>query len=142
MTGRGQRVTLGMLLAVNVAVWSLVIAGGASAQRSAAPDRGARPTHPVLGGAVPDVPPSASVLSATSPAGLVRNFNGVSSRDSAVTNFGAEFEPPDQGLCVGNGFVLEPVNSAFRVSVRTAGAWPARPTSTPSSVTASSSSPA
>ena len=46
---------------------------------------------------------------------LLRNFNGVSSLDSAVTNFGAEFEPPDQGLCVGNGFVVEPVNSAFTV---------------------------
>jgi hypothetical protein len=115
MTGRGKRISVGMLLAVNVAAWSLVIAGGASAQGTTAPDRGARPTHPVLGGAVPDVPPSASILSAASSAGLVRNFNGVSSRDSAVTNFGAEFEPPDQGLCVGNGFVLEPVNSAFRV---------------------------
>ena len=44
---------------------------------------------------------------------LLRNVNGISSRDSAVTNFNAEFEPPDQGLCVGNGFVLEPVNSAY-----------------------------
>ncbi len=39
--------------------------------------------------------------------GLTANFNGTSSRDSAVTNFGAEFEPPDQGLCAGNGFVVE-----------------------------------
>ena len=115
MAGRGRRVSLGMLLAVNVAVWSLVIAGGASAQGTAAPDRGARPTHPDLRGAVPDVAPAATAFSAASSAGLVRNFNGVSSLDSAVTNFGAEFEPPDQGLCVGNGFVLEPVNSAFRV---------------------------
>jgi hypothetical protein len=46
---------------------------------------------------------------------LLSNFNGVSSLDSAVTNFGAEFEPPDQGLCVGNGFVLEAVNSAFTI---------------------------
>ena len=43
------------------------------------------------------------------------NFDGVSSRDSADTNFGAEFEPPDQGLCVGNGFVVETVNSAYTV---------------------------
>ena len=50
--------------------------------------------------------PSASVLA---------NFDGVSSRDSAVTNFGLEFEPPDQGLCVGNGFVVETVNSAYTV---------------------------
>lgn len=46
---------------------------------------------------------------------LLANFNGVSSRDSALTNFGAEFEPPDQGLCVGNGFVVEMVNSAYTV---------------------------
>jgi hypothetical protein len=47
--------------------------------------------------------------------GILRNFDGVSSLDSGVTNFGAEFEPPDQGLCVGNGFVVEPVNSAFTI---------------------------
>src|SRR5438552_7017659 len=43
---------------------------------------------------------------------ILQNFNGVSSLDSEITNFGAEFEPPDQGLCVGNGFVIEAVNSA------------------------------
>ena len=46
---------------------------------------------------------------------LLQNFNGTSSLDSAKTNFGAEFEPPDQGLCVGNGFVVEPVNSAYNI---------------------------
>ncbi len=34
---------------------------------------------------------------------------------AASVNFGAEFEPPDQGLCVGNGFVVEPVNSAYSI---------------------------
>src|SRR5689334_8102421 len=43
------------------------------------------------------------------------NFNGTSSRDSEFTNYGLEFEPPDQGLCAANGFVLEPVNSAYRI---------------------------
>jgi hypothetical protein len=43
------------------------------------------------------------------------NFNGTSSRDSQFTNYNLEFEPPDQGLCAGNGFVLEPVNSAYRI---------------------------
>ena len=47
--------------------------------------------------------------------GVVANFNGVSSLDSEITNFGAKFEPPDQGLCEGNGFVVEMVNSAWRV---------------------------
>jgi hypothetical protein len=44
-----------------------------------------------------------------------RNFDGVSSLDSANTNFGGEFEPPDQGLCVGNGFVIDAVNSAYTI---------------------------
>ena len=39
----------------------------------------------------------------------------MSSRDSQFTNFEQTFEPPDQGLCEGNGFVLEPVNSAYRI---------------------------
>jgi hypothetical protein len=43
------------------------------------------------------------------------NFNGTSSRDSEFTNYGLEFEPPDQGMCAANGFVLEPVNSAYRI---------------------------
>jgi hypothetical protein len=43
------------------------------------------------------------------------NMNGVSSRDSQVTNYNLKFEPPDQGLCEGNGFVLEAVNSAYRI---------------------------
>ena len=46
---------------------------------------------------------------------LLRAFNGVSSLDSELTNFGLKFEPPDQGLCAGNGYVLEPVNSAYRI---------------------------
>lgn len=56
-----------------------------------------------------------AAASALAPSAPLANFNGVSSRDSAVTNFGLEFEPPDQGLCEGNGFVVEPVNSAFTV---------------------------
>jgi hypothetical protein len=60
-------------------------------------------------------PEAGSMLLDATNTELLRNFNGVSSRDSAVTNFGGEFEPPDQGLCVGNGFVVEPVNSAFTI---------------------------
>jgi hypothetical protein len=39
----------------------------------------------------------------------------VSSRDSETTNFNQRYEPPDQGLCAGNGFILEPVNSAYSI---------------------------
>jgi hypothetical protein len=63
----------------------------------------------------PTAAASAFAKSDQHPRPVFTNFNGVSSLDSAVTNFGAEFEPPDQGLCVGNGFVVEPVNSAFTI---------------------------
>ena len=58
---------------------------------------------------------ASSQLGTTNTGALLQNFNGTSSLDSEKTNFGAEFEPPDQGLCVGNGFVVEPVNSAYNI---------------------------
>lgn len=82
-----------------------------------APIRGARRIpHHVSSLAAPVAAPVAGAQAlASAPPSLLANFNGVSSRDSAVTNFGAEFEPPDQGLCVGNGYVVEMVNSAYTV---------------------------
>ena len=65
--------------------------------------------------AVPGAPTSAATAAAVATSSALVNFNGVSSRDSQVTNFEQTFEPPDQGLCEGNGFVLEPVNSAYRI---------------------------
>jgi hypothetical protein len=65
--------------------------------------------------AVPGAPAPASVAAAAATGSALVNFNGVSSRDSQFTNFEQTFEPPDQGLCKGNGFVLEPVNSAYRI---------------------------
>jgi hypothetical protein len=59
----------------------------------------------------PTVNPSNTHSTAT----VTSNFDGTSSRDSQIANFNLEFEPPDQGLCVGNGYVVEPVNSAFRI---------------------------
>jgi hypothetical protein len=46
-----------------------------------------------------------------------QGFNGISHVDSRTANNGNQFsvEPPDQGLCVGNGYVLEAVNDAVRV---------------------------
>jgi hypothetical protein len=58
---------------------------------------------------------ASSLVRAAASGQLLQSFNGVSSLDSAATNFGAEFEPPDQGLCVGNGYIIEPVNSAFTI---------------------------
>jgi len=65
--------------------------------------------------AVPRVPAQASAAAAAAVRRPSVNFNGVSSRDSQFTNYEAMFEPPDQGLCQGNGFVIEPVNSAYRI---------------------------
>jgi len=48
-------------------------------------------------------------------------FNGLSHRDQRLagtgryTNTQFSLEPPDQGLCVGNGFVVEGVNNALQV---------------------------
>ena len=62
--------------------------------------------HPAPLASLPGPAPSTS---------LVANFDGTSSLDSEITNFGQRFEPPDQGLCVGNGFVVEMVNSAYTI---------------------------
>jgi hypothetical protein len=59
--------------------------------------------------------PVAGAAATTATSRPVSDFNGVSSRDSQFTNYNLKFEPPDQGLCKGNGFVLEAVNSAYRI---------------------------
>ncbi len=74
--------------------------------------------------------PNVSGITPAVASSLLANFNGTSSNDSRTTNFNQEFEPPDQGLCVGNGYVLEPVNSAYRIFKTNGRPWKARPTST------------
>lgn len=48
---------------------------------------------------------------------LTISFDGLNHREQRLANGGNQFstEPPDQGLCVGNGYVLEAVNSVIRV---------------------------
>ncbi len=95
----------------------------AAAPRAAAAktvrSRGARPIHATTKAAATaasQVQASAGAqLDERETGALLHNFNGVGSLDSAVTNFGAEFEPPDQGLCAGNGFVIDAVNSAYTI---------------------------
>src|SRR5438105_343414 len=60
------------------------------------------------------VPTAGTAAKPASTVPVLSNFDGTSSKDSGIVNFNAEFEPPDQGLCVGNSVVLEPVNSAYR----------------------------
>jgi hypothetical protein len=64
---------------------------------------------------VPGAPATASPTASSRAESPLADFNGVSSRDSEVTNYGLKFEPPDQGVCKGHGFVLEAVNSAYRI---------------------------
>lgn len=58
----------------------------------------------------------ASTMS-SSKASLTRSFDGLNFRQNRLASNGNQFslEPPDQGLCVGNGYVLETVNDVLRV---------------------------
>jgi hypothetical protein len=49
--------------------------------------------------------------------GLAQSFDGLNFFDSRFANGGNQFsgEPPDQGLCVGNGKVVEIVNDVYQV---------------------------
>lgn len=60
-----------------------------------------------------DVPPT----TVTPIPGVDLTFPGLNHRDQRTANGGNQFslEPPDQGLCVGNGHVLETINEVMRV---------------------------
>ena len=48
---------------------------------------------------------------------LVLSFDGLNHANQRLANGGNQFsiEPPDQGLCAGNGYVLETVNDVLRI---------------------------
>ncbi|HYL70016.1 MAG TPA: hypothetical protein VEY89_01785 [Candidatus Dormibacteraeota bacterium] len=85
-----------------------------AARQSSAPVYRARGSRPHGSTSAAGAAPTSSSSTTTPASTLVKNFNGVSSLDSQQTNYNLKFEPPDQGLCEGNGFVLEAVNSAYR----------------------------
>jgi hypothetical protein len=64
-----------------------------------------------------DTPVVASSAVAGSNPEVTLGFRGLNHRDQRLANGGNQFsvEPPDQGLCVGNGFVVEATNSVIRV---------------------------
>ncbi len=74
-------------------------------------DRPARPADPGLAPAAPATPVVASNPD------LAATFDGIDHFDQRSANQGnqASLEPPDQGLCVGRGFVMETVNQSLRV---------------------------
>jgi hypothetical protein len=59
--------------------------------------------------------------SAVAPSDAAVSVPGLNHRDQRLANGGNQFslEPPDQALCVGNGFVVESTNSVIRVHDRT-----------------------
>jgi hypothetical protein len=66
-------------------------------------------TKPGLGNSVNSKPKSNPSLGA--------HFQGLNFHDQRFANGGNQFsvEPPDQGLCAGNGFILESVNDVLQV---------------------------
>jgi hypothetical protein len=72
--------------------------------------------HPASRPAAAD-PTVTSATVSSSVASVGTSFNGLTHRDQRLANGGNQFslEPPDQGLCVGNGFILETVNDVLRV---------------------------
>jgi hypothetical protein len=66
-------------------------------------------------------PPSPAGTPVAGNPGSASGFSGLSHADQrlagtlAYVNTQFSLEPPDQGLCVGHGFVIEPINDAFVV---------------------------
>lgn len=73
--------------------------------------------------------PTSSGKRAKSNPEVIWSIEGLNHRDSRLADNGNQFsgEPADQGLCAGNGFVLETVNSALRIYDAATGA-PVSPT--------------
>ncbi len=89
-------------------------------------DFGSESTKPTLVAGNTPLPSFSQVISeATSSAGSASPITqdpsglttalGVNAFDSGSVNLGLDVEPPDQGLCVGNGYVIDVVNLVLRV---------------------------
>lgn len=89
-----------------------------------APEVDVRFTKPQISGTISParvpsahVPTPAGSAFASTAGDTFFGFNAISHRDQRLADNGNQFsvEPPDQGLAVGNGFVVEAVNDAVRV---------------------------
>jgi len=80
-----------------------------------------RPRPGFKNGKFPKKPLDAPTVPSSAVAGsnseLALSFDGLNHRNQRLANGGNQWtlEPPDQGLCVGNGYVVEVVNSVIRV---------------------------
>ena len=99
---------------------------GAAASPHAAPAKDSGVAHmlsrdPRMNRAAALRPPSPPGTPVVSNPGAATGFNGLTHADQRNAGTGQyvntqfSLEPPDQGLCVGHGFVIEPVNDAFAV---------------------------
>ena len=75
--------------------------------------------------------PSVAGLPVTGATGVSTRIDGLTLRDQRTANNGNSFslEPPDQGLCVGNGRLIEAVNNVFSVYDAASGTQLAAPQS-------------
>jgi hypothetical protein len=91
-------------------------AGGEAAEDGAAGFDGAIVNRSYSRGAGKGVA-TTSVRRAKANPELLTSFDGLNFRNQRLANGGNQFsvEPPDQGLCVGNGYVLESVNTVMNV---------------------------
>jgi hypothetical protein len=87
-----------------------------------------RPRPGFKNGKFPKNPLDAPTVPSSAVAGsnpeLALSFNGLNARDQRLANGGNQFslEPPDQALCVGNGYTVESTNSVLRVFSSASGA--------------------
>jgi hypothetical protein len=96
----------------------------ASASGSASAGTGSwtRPAESLVNRSKSDGRTGGAVTTAESPittaaSGVRTSFDGLNLRDQRLANGGNQFtvEPADQGLCAGNGYVMESVNDVLRV---------------------------
>lgn len=94
------------------------LAGVANRIRPEYKDKGPFPKRPLEAPGV-----GSSPVAGANPE-LSLSFAGLNHRDQRLANSGNQFsiEPPDQALCVGNGYAVEAVNSVLRVFSSATGA--------------------
>jgi hypothetical protein len=108
---RNQRVNISELAS---APTGQVSSAGADIQRNR--EDALRPPVRDSGGVISRAP-ATPAAAAAAPTPSFRGFTGLTHLQQRTARNGNQFstEPPDQGLAVGNGFVLEAINSALNV---------------------------
>ena len=109
---RNQRVNISQLTSGPT---GQVASGGAEIQRHR--EDALHPPVRESGAVMGRMPTAAPLAAAAAPTPSFRGFTGLTHLEQRNARNGNQFstEPPDQGLAVGNGFVLEAINSALNV---------------------------